>query len=185
LIDTESDTILLERKEEIEPPDERNRLIEALAQTKTCFARIIARLRSYTTPQPTEQDTRRLMQELQKLISNQPRFRVQMESHTDSNGIFGLLQLILRQISIFETSFWFVSVTVMVLGSYLILQLLGSTDLEPFLLQSPLVVAGGVAYAFRGMDERINELEDTVTIGWQQLALARMVIIVDYNNLIL
>ncbi len=144
----------------------------------------IMSLSRYTIPRPGQMDTARLIEQIGVLRTQdrQKNFRNQMERAGRPKGLLGLLQLIQPQISIFEYPFWIVSAVALVLGSYLVPSYMGNGQQSvPLLMFSPLIIAWGVAYAFRGFDD---ELENTGALRWQELVFARMAIILGYNSLI-
>ncbi len=144
----------------------------------------ITGLSGYTIPQPSQTDTAQLIEQIGVLRARarQRNFRGQMEQVGRPTGLLGLLELIQPQISVFEYPFWLVSAVALVLGSCLVPIYLGNGQQSvPLLMFSPLIIACGVAYAFRGFHD---ELENTAALRWQELVFARMAIILGYNSLI-
>ncbi|NLJ80907.1 MAG: hypothetical protein GX335_07775 [Firmicutes bacterium] len=144
----------------------------------------ISKLSGYTIPRPSPTDTKHLIDQIGILRTQerQKDFRNLMGNVGRPKGLLGLLQLIQPQISIFEYPFWIVSAVALILGSYLVPLYIGNGQRPvPLLMFSPLIIACGVAYAFRGFND---ELENTVALRWQDLVFARMAIILGYNSLI-
>lgn len=152
--------------------------IEQLNQT-------ITKLASFTISKPSQVSTDNLVQSLKQYLPHtKNQFDTPIEVSAITQRVIGLLQLLRPQISIFAAPFWFISALTMVLGVYLNTQTMNQSEFIPLLMIAPLVIALGIVYAFRNVDERIVELEKTAALSWIQLVLARMVIILGYNNII-
>lgn len=151
-------------------------------QELTELAQAAQQLQRFTVPEPSKASAQRLLATLRPHVSEStgPRFRQKLLQASPPRGYSGLLALIRPQICVLGRPFWVATVVILLLATWLALQS-GTNGQLPLLMLAPLTGAIGIVYAFRSMDERVLEVEAASAMTWQQLVLARMVLIIGMN----
>ncbi len=152
------------------------------------LAQAALQLQRFTAPEPTKASAQRLLQAVRRYVPENapPRFRQTMQQAGVPKAGFSLslLTLIRPQISLLGRPFWAATVLLLLLATWLVL-LPNNTGQLPLLMFAPLTGALGIVYAFRSTDERVLELEAASAMTWQQLVLARMILIIGMNVAVL
>jgi len=181
------------------PLDGPEPLAEALWEQGTTPAEIadltpaLLRLSEWQAPQPTPDDTRRLLSRLASALPTISPVRQALRERSLSRGgaLASLLETTRVQVSIFRPAFWLASAAVILLGAAMIL--LGEQAYQPHSLPTlldhrlllralgPLLAYLGATAAFRGADLHVLEVELACRPSPMQLMLARLVIVLGYD----
>ncbi len=140
----------------------------------------VDQLSRYTVAAPTTDDTAGLLNALKQNLATDAvpaRWRrgLQPPSGTGRQTI-GLLSLIRPQVSLLGKPFWLASALVCGLG-LISIGTIGDMQMIPLVMLAPLLAAVTIVFAFQSGDERVLELETSVALSWQQLALGRLSIV--------
>ena len=134
-------------------------------------------LESDVMPDPGQEDVARLLEALEPClpVHTAPR---------RPRPPLGWLRLVRSQFVLFESSFWLSGALVLLLG--LFITTIDGHELLPlaFVMLSPLLVAAGVAYAFRPETRTLGELERLTATTTAELLYARLALVLAFNLLI-
>ncbi|HOF59882.1 MAG TPA: hypothetical protein PK726_04800 [Candidatus Cloacimonadota bacterium] len=161
--------------------DAINRLTDGLDETQRQalgdLSALAFLLESDVMPDPGQEDVARLLEALEPClpVPTAPR---------RPRPPLGWLRLVRSQFVLFESSFWLSGALVLLLG--LFITTIDGHELLPlaFVMLSPLLVAAGVAYAFRPETRTLGELERLTATSTAKLLYARLALVLAFNLLI-
>lgn len=144
------------------------------------LGRVAARLAGYVAPRPAPEETEALLAALRPLVAE----RAPWPTRTPAPALAGLrhlLSLAWSQTTLLEPAFWWSSGLLLLLG--LVVVLLDPQGPLPvaFLLASPVLGAGAVAYAFRSSVRSAWELELASPIRPLELLYARLGLVMIFS----
>ena len=99
--------------------------------------------------------------------------------------LYYFLEVALSQVNLFRLDFWLLSAGITLLGGFLTLGSAALSTVTSLWLVSPILAVLGVYSGFQSSMYRVEELENACPISPLRLALARLLIILGYDGLLL